>query len=315
MPASPAANLHGPALIGIFFNCILYGACLMQTVRYFETYTKDPTWIKVYVGVLMVADTLNSIFSIYWIYNVLVDNFMNIEALLTLPWPLAADPALVGIVAFMVQAFFAWRVRVITQNSYIAGAIFCCSLVTLVGGVTFAVFFQFLGDVQTLATKPIARTLAIVWLVPAAVADVSITTALSWHLRRRRTGFSATDSAITRIVRLTVQNGALTTIIALLDLIAFLSLKNSGLHVGFSFPLPKLYTNSVLSSLNARDPTRHTGYSGDSSGPATTGVRAHHSTPHELFVSVEMQKTVHGDSGDADNDWSDSHSNTKARPV
>jgi hypothetical protein len=53
-------------------------------------------------------------------------------------------------------------------------------------------------------------------------------------------------------VSVTVQNGSITTVFALLELGFFLGLPNTGLHIGASFILSKLYSNCVLSTLNAR---------------------------------------------------------------
>lgn len=89
----------------------LYGVMLMQTIHYWSTYKRqvsasltlmwmkltsfplrDPAWMKYYVryrrvnllaalylrtqvGVLFLADTLNSAFNMAWIYDVLINNF------------------------------------------------------------------------------------------------------------------------------------------------------------------------------------------------------------------------------------------------
>ncbi|TFY62216.1 hypothetical protein EVJ58_g4007 [Rhodofomes roseus] len=70
-----AQAAEGPALIGIFLNVMLYGAMITQTFFYFSTYKTDPAWIKAYVFILFLADTLNAVFNIAWIYGVLITNF------------------------------------------------------------------------------------------------------------------------------------------------------------------------------------------------------------------------------------------------
>jgi hypothetical protein len=49
----------------------------------------------------------------------------------------------------------------------------------------------------------------------------------------------------------TVQNGALTALVAILDMILYLS-TDKPYHIALSFLMPKLYSNTILSSLNAR---------------------------------------------------------------
>ena len=51
---------------------------------------------------------------------------------------------------------------------------------------------------------------------------------------------------------MTISNGLLVSVVAILNLITFLALPSSGLYLVFNFPLAKLYTNSLMSTLNSR---------------------------------------------------------------
>ncbi|CCM04477.1 uncharacterized protein FIBRA_06657 [Fibroporia radiculosa] len=75
-------SIDGPALAGSFMNIMLYGVMITQIFFYYTTYTNDTIWSKYYVGVLFLADTLNSFFNIWWIYNTLINNFGNSHAIL-----------------------------------------------------------------------------------------------------------------------------------------------------------------------------------------------------------------------------------------
>ncbi|KAJ7037853.1 hypothetical protein C8F04DRAFT_952067, partial [Mycena alexandri] len=67
-----------------------------------------------------------------------------------------------------------------------------------------------------------------------------------------KTGMEDSNIFLDRIVRLTVQTGLATALCLTIDLILFLT-DPIGLHLVFNNPLCKLYTNSLLSSLNARN--------------------------------------------------------------
>ncbi|KAJ8075639.1 hypothetical protein PM082_021269 [Marasmius tenuissimus] len=56
---------------------------------------------------------------------------------------------------------------------------------------------------------------------------------------------------VDRIIRSTIQTGALTSVCAIIDLILFL-VNPTALHLTFNFALAKLYTNALMSSLNSR---------------------------------------------------------------
>ncbi|KAL4248567.1 hypothetical protein AB1N83_014126 [Pleurotus pulmonarius] len=55
----------------------------------------------------------------------------------------------------------------------------------------------------------------------------------------------------------TLQTGLLTSIFASLDAILFLAIPDTAYNFALDFPLSKLYTNSLLSSLNARGEYRN----------------------------------------------------------
>jgi len=58
-------------------------------------------YLKLYVGVLFFVDTLNSVFNMWWIYNVLVNNFGNAAALASADWLFESEEALAGIIGMM----------------------------------------------------------------------------------------------------------------------------------------------------------------------------------------------------------------------
>ncbi|KIJ24702.1 hypothetical protein M422DRAFT_274451, partial [Sphaerobolus stellatus SS14] len=61
-----------------------------------------------------------------------------------------------------------------------------------------------------------------------------------------------TDDVVNKIIVLTIQSGAITALFALLDFVLFLAIPSSTANFLVDFPLSKLYSNSLLSTLNAR---------------------------------------------------------------
>ncbi|KII84679.1 hypothetical protein PLICRDRAFT_179482 [Plicaturopsis crispa FD-325 SS-3] len=247
--SSPIAITHGPALVGIFLSLVLYGSMITQCFYYWQHYRADPTWLKIYVGFLLFIDTLSTVFAIAWIYGLLINSFGELPKFAVADWLLAADPALVGLTGMFCQLFFAWRIKVLTGKVWMGAGI---ALLSIASGLCAVGVGIAIGIVIDILAFYKFNAIGSTWLALTATVDVLITITLSWHLRRHRTGFKHTNDILSKIVRLTVQNGALTTIFAVTELGMYLGLPNTGLHIGFSFVLPKLYCNSVLSSLNAR---------------------------------------------------------------
>ncbi|KAK7464661.1 hypothetical protein VKT23_005868 [Stygiomarasmius scandens] len=242
----PAEIAHGPMFIGFLFNILLHGIMITQIYLYYITFKNDRLWMKIFVGVLFLADSLNTIFDAIYLYDALVKHFSNVPYLGKATWVFATDPALTGIVAGMVQLFFAWRVKVLTNNPWIVGVILVSTLAGTVGGIITA--FE-VGIIPEFVNFREFKWSVILWLVAECFGDLIITTVLG--MKTHKTGFQASDELVDRIIRLTMQTGLLTALVAFLDLLFFL-IDPTGTHLIFNFPLCKLYANSLMSSLNSR---------------------------------------------------------------
>lgn len=235
-------------LIGTIINVLLYGMMICQVYLYQRASARDPTWIKLFVALIFVADTVHTVFTVVYMYDTLILHFGDFPFLEKVNWFFSTDPALTGIIGGLVQAFFAWRIKVLTGSYLLPGVVGLCSIITLLMGIATAIAC---GIVQYFTEFLRFKVVVILWLGSSAVADLIIATTLSLYLNRNKTGFSRTDTQIDRIIRLTIETGLLTAITALIDLLLFL-LDPTGLHLLFNFPLSKLYSNSLMSTLNAR---------------------------------------------------------------
>lgn len=241
--------LFGPMLVGAFLNAILYGVMLVQTVIYYQTYKKDSTWMRNFVMFLFVAETLNTGFDLGILYEPLILKYGTPAATTFLPLLLPTDPLLTVIISTPIQIFIAHRIKIISRATWLAAVICALAIVSLGGGVWLSVTVV---HVRRYARKPDLHWPALVWLLASAIADVTITVSLAFNLARRKTGFSGTDDAINRIIRLTIQTGFITAVFATLDVVCFLALPHTTINFIWDFALSKLYTNALLSTLNAR---------------------------------------------------------------
>jgi len=244
----PAEVAHGFMFIGLMINILLFGIMIAQVYVYHTSYKKDSWGLKCFVSYLFIADLVNAIFCFVYLYRTLIINFGNLEVLGVADWIFATEPALTAIIASSVQLFFAWRIRLLTKNWALVALVVVTALTSGICGILtafevgrtpdFVDFRNFKGVVAT-------------WLASTVVCDAFITFILVHTLRKRKTGFQRSDMMVDRIIRITVQTGLITMIIAVFDLAFYLAVP-SGLHLLFSFPLSKLYTNSLMSSLNSR---------------------------------------------------------------
>ncbi|KAJ7271096.1 hypothetical protein C8J57DRAFT_1320705 [Mycena rebaudengoi] len=197
----------------------------------------------------MLADTLNTGFMTAYLYDSLVRHFGDLEYLSRANWVFATDPAMTGIIGAMVQLFYAFRIRTLKKgNFWIVVLIVICALTNAFGGLASAAAVAFVPQFSHFQEFQIP---VICWLMSAAVGDVIITLTLVLFFKSHRTGCTATDTRVDQIIRLTIQTGMITSLCSVIDLALFLG-DSSGMHLLFNLPLAKLYSNSLMSSLNAR---------------------------------------------------------------
>ncbi|KAL1710990.1 hypothetical protein EV121DRAFT_250679 [Schizophyllum commune] len=281
---NPAQIAHGPMLIGTFLNVLLYGISITQTYLYWNGYKrKDSLVIRLFVIFLFVADTAHTAFTMAYMYICLVNHYGNPLYLANANWVFSADPALTGIIGGSVQIFFSWRVKIVSLRHFVL-----CGIATAIA----------CGFVPAFAQFQKFKVVVIIWLAASSLSDILITGSLVNHLRSHKTGFRTTDTHVDRIIRLTVQTGLITSLWALADMLLYL-LDPAGWHLMLNFALSKLYTNSLMSSLNSRkgwhySDSRTSGASGQPSGQrmrkhdivTVGGGRA------EVFVQVESHEMV-----------------------
>ncbi|KAJ7443015.1 hypothetical protein FB451DRAFT_1568810 [Mycena latifolia] len=250
-PATPpnVELLFGPLLIGVLLNTTLYGVSLVQMLMYYTRYKRDREWFRYLVLYLLIAETANTVFDIGLIYEPLIVRYATPRAVEISPLLLRPDAAVTVAISTPVQLFVAWRVKMLTQSYFFPGLIALLSIISLGGGISVTVMVSLQPDYAGFGHF---HPFVITWLSSTAACDVILSGALIYSLYTRKTGTRITDRYADRIIRLTVQTGSITAVTALLDLLFFLFTPGTTLQFIWDFPLSKLYTNALLSTLNAR---------------------------------------------------------------
>ncbi|KAJ7489152.1 hypothetical protein FB451DRAFT_1390327 [Mycena latifolia] len=279
MPVNPAAIAHGPMLIGVTINVLLMGVIVMQMYIYFVTYRhRDQRWLKSLVAFVFFANFLNTAFAVADLYLALINHFGDFQYLTISTWLFATDPVIVGTVASSVQMFFAWRVHVLTGKWYLGILTGLLALGQLICAMLMAWKCR---EYPAWADFANFTDLIIAWMTTTILVDVTITVILVWYLH--------------------CPTGMITSVWALIDLLLFLTLPDAS-HLIFQIPMVKMYTNSLMSSLNSR--TKAKVHPDTTDGIHTTGkfINRHESRKDnntfrldtnsrpEVFVHVERHE-------------------------
>ncbi|KIK50779.1 hypothetical protein GYMLUDRAFT_252678 [Collybiopsis luxurians FD-317 M1] len=302
----PAEVAHGPLFIGFVFNVTLFGVLTGQVHHYFDTYRQDRTWMKGLVYLIYLMNIVNTVFMAEYLYNSLILHFDDPQYLTRANWVFSTDPAMTGIISFCVQAFFTWRVKVLTSSKWPALLILSLSLTSITGSLATAVnvtrhpvFTQFsVFKVKSVFVSPVCHPdtppcrngcfcgyleqLSAMFLLRSSssyICEILLPIVSVYYLtivgrRKHKTGFKTSDQLVDRIIRLTVQTGLITTVCAIVDAIMYL-VDPTGTHLIFNLPLAKLYSVTLLSSLNSREgwAFNSSNYSDSVSRSMTGGIR------------------------------------------
>ncbi|KAJ7913389.1 hypothetical protein B0H13DRAFT_2659680 [Mycena leptocephala] len=273
--------IYGPLLLGVFFNMILFGILVAQMLTYFQSARRDPLFMRIFIYGVFFVEVANTAFDIAIMFQLLVLEYAAIpDKLPTVFMTGTTSLSMLRIhansvmcsaylccknfsiprdhssrwfqilVAFPCQLFFIWRIHTFTKSKILCGFIIALALTTLGVGM-WAVYH--LIRAGRWSNIPSAHQAAEVWLFFSAATDLVIAVCLALALKGKKTGMAVTDTIVDRIIRMTIQTGVLTALFNVLDVVFFLTIKNATFNFMVNLPLSKLYSNCLMSALNARE--------------------------------------------------------------
>ncbi|KAH9176082.1 hypothetical protein EDB89DRAFT_1941746 [Lactarius sanguifluus] len=245
------AEIAAPLLLGIVWNWMLYGVLMVQTYVYGYNFPNDGTPLKLLVYAVFLIETLQTALSGADLYYWFVSGFGNLERL-TSPYASPFDVPIIGaIVSLIVQFFFVYRIWVLSgRTSWLLCLVIC--LVSVFDAVAAFGGGIYVHVLQKFASGRILKTLALTWLGGNAVADIVITGSMLYYLARRRGDGYFSDHALFRIVILAIETNILTTTIGIVALVMVAVYPDKNWYTCPTAFLGKLYSNTLLVSLNNR---------------------------------------------------------------
>ncbi|KAJ7282643.1 hypothetical protein C8J57DRAFT_1295964 [Mycena rebaudengoi] len=237
----------GVYYLGLLFNTFLYGLVLAQFLTYFNTSYFSPFSV---VWSLLLTDTVHSAVEFYAVWEMGVENYGNLGSLAYVSWTLSFTAVATAIAAIITQLFLVHRVWLLTKSKILVVIICTSSVVALV--------FAFTAGIMSGIIKEVAKFGKIVPYVSLYVplvyfcGFIMLAGSLITALVRSKTGFRRTDTIINRLVRGAIETGLFASAFALGDLFSFAFFRNTNLYAMFAFPIGRIYTNTLLHTLNAR---------------------------------------------------------------
>ncbi|KAH9039094.1 hypothetical protein EDB85DRAFT_2084857 [Lactarius pseudohatsudake] len=245
-------EITAPLLLGTVWNWCLYGTLIVQYYVYTYNFPTDSRYLKLLVSSLFIIETLQTALSGADLYYWFASGFGDMTHLAS-PYASAFDVPIMGaIVSLAVQVYFAYRVWVLGNKKHWWFSAIICLVATVDSSAAFG------GGIYAHLRKHFAsgrwlRILAMTWLIGNTVADTLIASAMLYHLlklRKREGRFSS--HALVSVVRLTIETNILTTTVSIVAMFMVILYSDKNWYTCPTAIIGKLYSNTLLVSLNNR---------------------------------------------------------------
>ncbi|KAJ7152937.1 hypothetical protein C8R46DRAFT_1120808 [Mycena filopes] len=255
----PLDNTLGAYQIGVLVSLVLFGVMSTQTYIYYSRFPKDTRGMKVMVAGVWLLEFAQAICISIALYAWTITSFG--VPLFVPPKTFDVSIFFSGVISACVQGFFSFRIFTLSRKMFIPIISWFLSFLRLVVGT--AVFITAFR--MTSLPKFEAQ---FGWLITTAASvgvanDLLITVTLVTILRKQRDEVQArTVPLVDQLIVWTMETGLMTTVTSLATLLCFLTMKGNLIWGGIFVVVSRLYSNSVLASLNSRATLRamNTGY-------------------------------------------------------
>jgi len=236
-------------LLGHLLQWGLFGALSVQVYIYYLMFPNDPPQRKVLVYAVYTIELVQAILLARMASVEFAAGFGNYEALDTIGLLSLAVPILGSIVTAVVQIFYAYRIRLFSENYLIPSVVVLCALIQLAGGLAVGVigfqksFFSQLKVRETLIASGL-------WNGSSAVCDVIIASSMTYYLSywQKKLVLQQTQRMVQRLSRLIIETGTLTAVIAIINLIMY-QIPDVTYYQTTSAVLGKIYSNAMMMNL------------------------------------------------------------------
>ncbi|KDR71266.1 hypothetical protein GALMADRAFT_797410 [Galerina marginata CBS 339.88] len=239
-----------PQLLGALLNWGFFGILSMQVYMYYLAFPNDRVGNKALVYTVYFLDAVHTFILTASAFRAYASGFGDFAALdkTDILW-VSNIPT--GLIAFLAQAFYGYRIAVFSQKKHLSVLIILLAFLSLGGSIATAVETKVAGQFSRLLTKRFS-VVAWIWGGGSAACDVLIAASMTYYLKRCDSEFSQTHVFLTRTIRLTIETGSVTAAVAILCVILVFLPGQQTYYLTTVALVGKMYSNSMMASFNSR---------------------------------------------------------------
>jgi len=252
-------RLLGGYLVAVCGALILYGLCTAQSYLYMLNSKDDHILLQTTVLVVWVLETAHTAFVIHMLYYYTITSATNLLGEDLIVWSVGAAFISELVIIVLVQGFYIRRVWILSKRSYVLVIVTSTLLLVRAAfGLGTSVLLYTVPSWSEFQLRRAPKITINGGLSCSVVVDFIIAALLVFYLRRGQlqSRFRKTHDVIRICMAYAVNTGAVTMMVSIFILATFRLVKESLLFAGLTLVASKLYANSFLGTLNAREMLR-----------------------------------------------------------
>ncbi|KAK7464849.1 hypothetical protein VKT23_006054 [Stygiomarasmius scandens] len=243
-------KIAGPLALGYLLSSILYGVLVLQIYLYYIAFPNDRRIIKALVYGCFALNTAQTILNVIDAFDIFGSGFGDITALQNMRRAGISVPIMTGLISCSVQVFYGYQIYILSRSKILVGSIVATAVTQCIGALVEGVYVVKINNLFSFQRKTFIE--CTVWLAGSALCDIIIAVSMTIYLLRAKRGFRRTHAIIVRLIRLIIETGTATAIVALIDSILFLTIQRYPYYTLPARCLGKIYANSLMVILNSR---------------------------------------------------------------
>ncbi|KAF7297881.1 hypothetical protein HMN09_01008900 [Mycena chlorophos] len=256
LPVQLLNDTLGALEIGVLVSYLLLGIVTSQMYVYYNRFPEDAVWLRATVAFVWLVETTQAALVGYGLYFLSVLDYGDRLGALSRTSPVLNGAfILTGLITVLVELFFIHRIWLLSKQFLIPIVLVILVIVYIMGILSFSVAgfklstwaeaeAQWGWDIEATA-------------IVSVVLDMGITVALvSIFWKSRARGVQKTANMVDKLIAWAIETGVLTSLCSVLILAMYEVKPSSFIWLAVFVVKSRLYSNSLLASLNSRSTLR-----------------------------------------------------------
>ncbi|KAH8087803.1 hypothetical protein BXZ70DRAFT_1011519 [Cristinia sonorae] len=260
--SNPADDVHpvgtaltlitGPMIMAHLVNWCLLGVLTVQVYAYHLAFPNDHYANRLVVTVAFFLELGQIFAATYDAFRVFGSGWGNYTELNSVGIFWVHLVLLTGMVTTLCQCFYAWRIYTLSRKYSVTIIIVVLSMLQLSLNIYEGVEVPHVGHISSIEHSVAFKT-GLYWISSTVLCDLTITCSMFYFLQKaKKSNPKPMKTMIRRLLVLTVETGLIITLFAVIELILFVTKRNTLLYTAFLASTSKLYSNTLLAILNSR---------------------------------------------------------------